>query len=110
LRLKNLTQLNNGHYCVVISNAFGQVTSESALVRVLARQFLISLTRTQGVVTLRFSTLTNLHYSVDYNDNLEATGWLPLSNAANLPGTGLPITVQDFNTPPTSRFYRVIAE
>jgi len=108
LRLKNVTPLDSGTYCVTISNVFGEVASRTATVRVLVKPVLISLTPTPGAVTVQFQTISNLLYSVDYSDKLFQPQWTPLPNASSLIGTGAPITVHD-NTSPSAvrRFYRI---
>ena len=109
-RLKNVTQTESGSYSVAVSNEVGFVISQPAVVRVLIKPELIAITRTQGVVNLTFSTVTNLVYSVDYKDDLDATQWIALPDAALLPGTGAPITVHDADPSPSWRFYRIIVQ
>ncbi len=109
-KLKNVTPFQSGSYRVAITNAFGGVISEPAIVRVLVKPTLISMTRDQNLLTLRFSSVTNLIYSVGYKDDLATGEWIPVTNASGLTGTGNPITVQDQNPITTNRFYRITVQ
>jgi hypothetical protein len=110
LRLKSVGPLDSGTYCVVVSNAFGTVVSQPAVLRVLVQSKLVTLIESQSGTTLSFSTVPNLLYSVYFSDTLPATTWTLLPNMFRQPGTGSPITVQDPTAPPTQRFYRLLVE
>src|SRR5208283_810584 len=70
LRLKKVSPLDSGSFCVADSNAFGRAFSQPAIVRVLVKPSLVSLVKTQQVVNLTFSTVSNLIYSVEYSDQI----------------------------------------
>jgi hypothetical protein len=110
LRLKSVGPSDSGTYCVVVSNAFGTVVSQPAVLRVLVQSKLVTLIESQSGTTLSFSTVPNLLYSVYFSDTLPATTWTLLPNMFRQPGTGNPITVQDPTAPTTQRFYRLLVE
>ena len=110
LRLKSVGPADSGTYCVVISNAFGTVLSQPAVLRVLVQPRLVTLVETQSGATFSFSTVPNLLYSVYFSDTLPGTTWTLLPNMFRQPGTGSPMTVQDPGAPPIQRFYRILVE
>jgi hypothetical protein len=110
LSLPAVSADNSGAYSVVVSNAFGVATSQPALLRVLVPPQLISLTQAQNVVSLTFSTVNNLVYSVYYLDDLSTTNWILLPKGGNLPGTGAPLTIQDPRANGPQRFYRLVVQ
>ena len=110
LSLPGVTNQNSGDYSASVSNAFGFGVSQPANLRVLVPTQLISLTRSQNVVALTFSTVPNLIYSVYYNDDFGTTNWLSLPKGTLLPGTGAPITVQDPRASGAYRFYKITVE
>ncbi len=110
LRLKGVGPLDSGTYCVVVSNAFGTVMSQPAVLRVLVQPKLVTLVESQSGANFSFSTVPNLFYSVYFSDTLPGTVWTLLPNMFRQPGTGSPITVQDPTAPPAHRFYRLLVE
>jgi subtilisin-like proprotein convertase family protein len=110
LTLAAVTNGNSGNYSVSVSNRFGSALSDSANLRVIVPSELISLTRNQNVVSLTFSTVPNLLYSVLFNDDLNTTNWTALPKATFLPGTGAPITVQDPRANGAYRFYSIVVQ
>jgi hypothetical protein len=110
LRLKSVGPADSGTYCVVVSNAFGTVVSQPAVLRVLVQPKLVTLIESQGGASLSFSTVPNLLYSVYFSDTLPGTTWTLLPNMFRQPGTGSPLTVQDPTAPPAHRFYRLVVE
>ena len=110
LTFTNVTFADGGNYCVVVSDVFGTVTSQSALLRVLAAPEFLSISRAGPVVSIRFSTVSGLLYTVQYNDTLGPGGWVPLQKGFRQVGTGLPLTVPDPNTRELQRFYRILVE
>jgi Cadherin-like beta sandwich domain/Calx-beta domain len=71
-----------------------------------------SFTLPGGVPTLTFTTSSTRHYSVERRDSLLDT-LTPVTNAANIDGTGSPITVTDPDVAPGNpprRFYQVIMQ
>jgi subtilisin-like proprotein convertase family protein len=109
LRLKNVAPSDSGNYCVVVSNSFGSVSSQSAVLRVLAQAKLTSVTESQNGVALSFSTVANLLYTVYSSDTAAGTNWTLLPDAFQQPGTGLPMTVHD-SAAGSQRFYKIVVQ
>jgi hypothetical protein len=115
LTLSHVTPANSGTYRVSVSNAVGSVASQDASLRVLVAPRILSITNSGGVITLTFSTVSNLYYEVYYKNSLYDTIWLGLPKTAGQPapikrlGTGSPMSVQDV-IGSQQRFYTVIAE
>ena len=110
LRLKSAAPTDSGSYCVTVSNAFGSVLSQPAVLRVLAQAKLTSLSQDQSGVSLSFSTVTNLIYSVYSSQVLPTTNWTILPGAFQQPGTGAPMTVHDPTATGPRTFYRIVVE
>jgi hypothetical protein len=110
LTLTNVTFADGGNYCVVVSNAFGTVTSQSAILRVLAPPDFVLISGAGADVSVTFSTVSGLLYTVQYNDTLGPGGWLPLQGGFRRSGTGAPLIVPDPNTSEPQRFYRILVE
>jgi subtilisin-like proprotein convertase family protein len=110
LRLKNSAPTDSGTYCVTVSNLFGIVSSQPAVLRVLVQPKLISLTQNQTGASLSFATTPNLFYSVYWSVIVSATNWTLLPNAFQLQGTGAPMTVQDPGATGARQFYKIVTE
>jgi subtilisin-like proprotein convertase family protein len=110
LRLKSAGAADSGSYCVTVSNAFGSILSQPAVLRVLIPPKLLSVFQTQNGASLTFSTSTNLLYTVYSSANLQVTDWSLLPNAFQQLGTGTPMTVQDPGASGSQRFYRIVVE
>ena len=108
--LTNVTFADGGNYCVVVSDAFGSVTSESALLRVLLAPEILVISRAASIVSIQFSTVSGLLYTVQYNDSFHPGGWVPLAKGFRQVGTGMPLTVPDPDTRERERFYRILVE
>jgi hypothetical protein len=107
LKIKSIGPLDSGTYCVVVSNSFGTVSSQPAVLRVLVQPKLAFLLQTQDGISLTFATINNLLYSVSFSDDLPATNWTLLPNASEQPGTGAPMTVHDSGATGTHRYYKI---
>jgi len=110
LTLTDVTLADGGNYCVVVSNAFGTVTSQPALLRVLAAPDFLSISRAGSIVSVTFSTVSGLIYTVQFNDTLGPGGWVPLQKGLRRLGTGSPLIVPDPDTREPQRFYRILVE
>jgi hypothetical protein len=110
LRIKSAAPTDSGSYCVTVTNAFGSVSSPPAVLRVLALARLTSLTQDQTGVSLSFSTVNNLLYTVYSSQILPATNWTVLPSAFRQPGTGAPMTVHDPSATGLRTFYRIVVE
>ena len=110
LVLTNVSLAQNGRYCVVVSNHLGSETSQAAALRVLVPPDYFQIARTGSVVTLRFSTLTNQIYTVQYKDDIAAVEWSALRKGSNGLGLGSPMILQDPQATGLQRFYRVLIQ
>jgi hypothetical protein len=109
-RLKNTSATDSGSYCVTVSNVFGTVTSEAAVLRVIVPPKLLSVSRSPDGVSLTFSTVTNLLYTVFAGSDASTTAWSLLPNAYRQVGTGAPMTVSEPGATTAQRFYRILVE
>jgi hypothetical protein len=110
LLLTNVGVAESGAYCVVVSNHLGSEVSRPATLKVLVPPDFIQIARTGTVVTLKFPTLTNQSYSVQYKDAPEAEEWSVLRKGSNRPGTGFPLILPDLKPTSPQRFYRVLVQ
>jgi hypothetical protein len=110
IRLKNVGPLDSGSYCVLVSNVFGLTSSQPAVLRVLVKPRLTSITQTTNGALISFATVTNLLYTIYASDVVPATNWILLPDAFQQPGTGLPMSVSDPDATGSQRFYRIIAQ
>jgi hypothetical protein len=110
LRLKDVTPADSANYCVAVSNSYGSALSQPATLRVLVKPGLISLTQSPQGVSLTFSTVANLLYTVYASVDPATNGWTLLPGAFQRHGTGAPMTVLDPLIPQVHRFYKVIVE
>ena len=110
LRLKDVTPTDSGNYCVAIANTYGSTFSQPATLRVLVQPTLISITQGPPGVSLTFSTVTNLLYTVYASVDPATNGWTLLPGALQRQATGASMTVLDPALRQTHRFYKVIVE
>jgi hypothetical protein len=108
LRLLGVSTAESGSYAVVVSNPVGSVTSQPALLRVLLPSQVVRFTRTATLVTLSFSTASNLRYTVEFTADFNL--WTLLPGAVKLFGTGDVLTVVDGTVAVPQRFYRIRVE
>ena len=101
---------HTGNYRVTISNDFGSQSSEVARVEVIEAPVL-SITVEPNVITIRFLSNTGHTYTLERTDALGPNAiWLPVPNAAEIPGTGSALTLtHEAPTLPVRGFYRVLA-
>ena len=104
LTLQNAYSPNAGNYSVVITNVYGSITSNPAMLTVLPLGITAPAILASGKFQLSFDTATGVDYEVDYSTNL--ADWNPLTTVG---GNGAPLTVIDPNTAANpQRFYRII--
>ena len=60
-----------------------------------------------GGFTLRFTSMPNVTYSLQYSTNLTNSPWLRLTNLAAQPGTNI-VTVNDYSSTNGHRYYRAV--
>jgi hypothetical protein len=104
LVLTPVAATNAGGYDVVITNAYGAVTSAVATLTVLAPPSITNPTLVGHRFSVSIPTALGLTYTLEYKNSLTEPTW---TAAQTLPGTGGPITLTDSNATNTSRFYRV---
>jgi hypothetical protein len=105
LALTNVQPAQAGPYDAVVSNILGSVTSMVAQLTVLLPPNISTVALNGTILSVSFSTLSGPHYLLEYKDSLTSSSWAPLPPA--LVGTGGTLTLQDTNTPSSSRFYRI---
>jgi subtilisin-like proprotein convertase family protein len=110
LRLKDVTPADSGHYCVAVSNSYGNVLSQPATLRVLVKPGPFTITQSPQGVYITFPTVTNLLYTVYASDVVGTNAWTLLPGGFQQHGTGAPMTVLDPVVPQVHRFYKVIVE
>jgi hypothetical protein len=110
LRLKDVTPADSANYCVAVSNSYGRALSQPATLRVLVKPGFISLTQSPQGVSLTFSTVANLLYTVYASVDPATNGWTLLPGAFQRQATGVPMTVLDPVSRQAHRFYKVIVE
>ena len=104
LSLQNAFEANAGIYSVIITNFYGSVTSNPAMLTVLPLGIAAPTMLTNGQFQFSFDTANGVNYAVQYSTNL--TQWFPF---VTLGGIGVPFTLIDPNTAGSQqRFYRII--
>jgi hypothetical protein len=94
-----------GAYDVVVTNAFGSITSTEAQLKVLVAPSILNLTSSGSSMSVSFPSVTGLNYQLQYKNTLNDAAWGFASPWT--PGTGGVLVLQDTNTVFTSRFYRI---
>ena len=103
LTLQNAFPANAGAYTVVVTNTYGSVTSNPAMLTVFPLNITAPRVFANGQFQFSFDTATGVNYAVEYSTNL--TQWFPL---VTLGGIGVPFTLIDPNTLGNQqRFYRI---
>ena len=93
-----------GTYTVVVTNAYGVVLSDAAMLTLAVSPLITSLGWNTATLMLTVPTEVGPTYVLEYKDSLEDTQWNVLTTIA---GTGLPIPITDNGLTNTTRFYRV---
>lgn len=88
--------------------AYGNVTLAAATLQggplATPPLYITNATRLNEDFVLSFNTQNGRDYTVEFTESLPATGWYPL---ITVPGNGSLMTVTNFNSGSTPRFYRV---
>ena len=104
LTMQNVFLANAGAYSVAVTNAYGSVTSNPAMLTVLPLGITAPTMLTSGQFQFSFDTATGVNYAVEYSTNL--TQWFPF---VTLGGIGVPLTLIDPNAAGSQqRFYRIV--
>ena len=103
LTFQNAFPADAGAYAVAITNAYGSVTSNPAMLTVLPLGITGSKILVSGQFQFSFDTATGVFYTVQYSTNLMQ--WFPF---VTLGGIGVPLTLIDPNAASSpQRFYRI---
>ena len=108
LTLANIRSAQAGGYAVVVTNVAGSVTSVVANLTVLSPEILLQISLAGPQVSISFASQPGLNYVLEYKHLLSDPAWTPLPPP--VPGTGAPMTLQDTNNSPDSRYYRLRLE
>ena len=104
LALQNVFPADAGIYTVAITNVYGSVTSNPAMLKVLPLDITAPAILADGQFQFTFDTADGVQYAVEYSTNL--TDWHPLMTVG---GNGAPLTLTDPNTSGSlQRFYRIV--
>ncbi|MEJ0089194.1 MAG: immunoglobulin domain-containing protein [Limisphaerales bacterium] len=102
--LQNVFPANVGAYSIVVTNAYGSITSNPAMLTVLPLGITAPAILASGQFQFSFETATGVNYTAQYSTNL--TQWFPF---VTLGGIGAPLTLTDPNTAGSQqRFYRIV--
>lgn len=99
------TPSNAGNYNVMVSNAYGQVTSAVAKLQVVVSPLITGVNPGANAVSVTVSTVTGLAYQLQYKDSLNDSAWTAASPWMS--ATGAALVLQDTNAVSAGRFYRV---
>jgi hypothetical protein len=103
LALPNAFPANAGTYTIVITNFYGSITSNPALLTVFPLGITMPTKLANGQFQFSFDTAAGVSYAVQYSTNL--TDWYPLMTVG---GNGVPLTLTDPNTAGSpQRYYRI---
>ena len=103
LMLQNAFPPNAGVYTLVVTNAYGSITSNPAMLTVLPLCIAAPKILVGGGFQFNFDTATGVDYAVEYSTNL--IEWFPF---VILGGNGVPLTLIDPNVASSQqRFYRI---
>ena len=104
LTLQHAFPASAGAYTVSITNFYGSITSNPAMLTVLPLGITVPTMLVSGQFQFSFDTVTGANYAVECSTNL--TQWFPW---VTLGGIGVPLTLIDPNTASSQqRFYRII--
>ncbi len=99
---------NAGSYDVVVTNAYGSVTSSVVTVNVVFFLQSISVAQSGNAVSFSWLTTPGIAYQVQYTTNLSSPDWINLG-AAVLATNGVSTAEDNLSADP-ARFYRIIQQ
>ena len=108
LSLGAVASSDAGVYTVIVSNAFGAVTSPGAVLTVLTPPVFQTVTRSNAILSLTWSAVMGLTYQLQYKSAIAADIWSNLGNP--IVATNAMITETDPLGANTQRYYRVLLE
>ena len=104
LVLTGVSASDAGNYAVLVGNDFGSTTSLMATLTVLQPPVITGVALQSAGFTLTFPTETGPAYAVQYKYSLDDSAWQLLTNVA---GTGLPLSITDYDLTNAMKLYRV---
>ena len=105
LGLSNVSSAKAGPYAVVITNAYGSVTSSVATLAVSSPPAITINSTAPGLIQLNGNTITGLNYVVQCATNLASPVWIPVLTTNN--GNSGTIYFQTNTSGSGSQFYRI---
>jgi hypothetical protein len=108
LAIADVQAANAGSYTVAVGNQADAITSNPAILKVLASSIITRVTETGTTASITFTTVSGLTYTVQYKNHLDDSVWTPILPAVS--GNGSPMTVNDTAATAGTRFYRVRIE
>jgi hypothetical protein len=106
LIISNLMLSDSGAYSVVVTNAFGSITSSNAVLDVVSAPEVQSVSLVPGGVILTWTAVPGQTYRVQYKDDLANPAWNPIS--PDLLATAPTLTLTNSPVASMQRFYRVL--
>jgi uncharacterized repeat protein (TIGR01451 family) len=108
LTLTGVQPSQAGLYTVLVTNAAGSTNSGAARLTMLQAPDISNITVTHMNVSVSFQSVVGLNYTLEYKNLLTDPSWTILSPST--PGNGGLLTLQDTNTLPALRFYRILCD
>jgi hypothetical protein len=105
LNLTNITMADAGTYSLIVSNALGSAASSGAVLTVIPAPSILSITLSQGVVAVTFSTVAGRTYQLQSAPDLISGNWTPVGRSFQ--ATGGTATKTGAAVSNTQQFYRI---
>jgi len=106
LPVVNVTATNAGNYQVIVTGAYGSVTSSVVALTIALPPITPTFTSSNGTFNLTWSAVSNLTYQLQYNLDLTTTNWVDLGSP--ITATNGSVSTADIIGSNTQRFYRVL--
>jgi len=105
LNLTNITMADAGTYSLIVSNALGSAASSGAVLTIIPAPSILSITLSQGDVTVAFSTVAGHTYQLQSAPDLISGNWT--SFGRSFQATGSAATKSGAAVSNTQQFYRI---
>jgi hypothetical protein len=105
LAIAGVLSSDAGAYQVVVTNAYGSVTSAAAMLTVVLPPVFQRVTLTNGTISLAWSSTAGQRYQVQYKTNLSQADW---TNWVIVTATNSMATASDALNSSAQRFYRTL--
>lgn len=106
LAIANVLLGDAGRYQVVVTNAYGSVTSAATTLAVVALPVFLTVTQTGGTIAFTWSATAGQTYQAQYKTNLNQPNW---TDFVIVTATNSTAAAADAPNPDTQRFYRIIS-